>query len=109
MTIYLQQLLLAVIVTYIVELSGFTRSWRHALARRLGFRDETELRPLPPFDCAKCAVWWADLILALCVGQLSLLTVFSAAILSLLSDVISSALLFIHEALAWLFDKLTPQ
>lgn len=109
MSIYLQQLLLSVVVTYIVDLSGFTAAWRRLLARRLGFRDDTELRALPPFDCAKCAVWWADLILALCVGQLSLLTVFSAAILSLLSDVMSSALLFIHEALAWLFDKLTPQ
>lgn len=109
MSIYLQQLLLAVVVTYIVDLSGFTAAWRRLLARRLGFRDDTELRSLPPFDCAKCAVWWADLLLALCTGQLSLLTITAAALLSLLSDVISSALLFIHEALAWLFDKLTPQ
>lgn len=109
MSIYLQQLLLAVVVTYIVDLSGFTARWRRLLARRLGFRDDTELRALPPFDCGKCATWWACLIYTIAAGQVSLLTLAACALLSMLSDVISSALLFIHEALAWLFDKLTPQ
>jgi len=109
MTIYLQLFLLAVIVVYCVDVSGFTQAWRSALARRLGFRSEDELRPLPPFDCAKCATWWACLIYALCAGQFNLLTIATAAGLSLLSDIISAALLFIHESLGWLFDKVTPK
>ena len=109
MTIYLQLFLLAVIVVYCVDVSGFTQAWRSALARRLGFRSEDELRPLPPFDCAKCATWWTCLIYALCTRELSLLTIAEAAVLSLLSDTISAALLFIHESIAWLFDKITPR
>lgn len=109
MSIYLQLPLLALVVVYVVDLSGFTRSWRHALARRLGFADDTELRPLPPFDCGKCATWWVCLIYTLAVGQFSLLTLACCALLSMLSDTIGAVLLFIHELLGFVIDKLTPQ
>lgn len=109
MNIYLQLAILAGIVTYCVDLSGFTQSWRDALARWLHLPDGDALRPLPPFDCAKCAVWWTCLIYPAFVGQFSLLTIAAAAALSLLSDTISAALLFIHEALGWLLDKITPR
>ena len=54
MTTALQLLLLAASVTYIVDVSGFTESWRALLARVLHIRPEN-LRALPPFDCGKCA------------------------------------------------------
>ena len=61
MTATLQLLLLAASVTYIVDVSGFTESWRALLARMLHIRPEN-LRPLPPFDCGKCATFWAVLL-----------------------------------------------
>ena len=109
MSVYLQLLLLAVVVVYVVDQSGFTSSWRHALARRLGYADDTELRPLPPFDCGKCATWWACVIYAACVGQFSLLTLAASAALSLLSDTIGAVMLFIHESLGYVIDKITPR
>ena len=109
MSIYLQLPILAVVVVYCVDLSGFTQSWRGILARRLGFPDADALRPLPPFDCGKCATWWACLIYAAAAGHLSLLTIAEAAALSLLSDTIGALLLFIHEALGWIIDKITPR
>ena len=54
MTATLQLLLLAASVTYIVDVSGFTESWRALLARVLHIRPD-QLRALPPFDCGKCA------------------------------------------------------
>lgn len=109
MSIYLQLPIVALIVAYCVDVSGFTESWRNLLARWLGLHSGEDLRPLPPFDCGKCATWWTCLIYALCAGEFSLLTIAEAAMLSCLSDTIGLLLLFIHEALGWLIDKITPR
>lgn len=109
MNIYLQLLLIAAVVVYCVDLSGFTQSWRNLLARWLGLASGEDLRPLPPFDCGKCAVWWTCLLYPAFTGDFSLLTIAAAAALSLLADTISLALLFIHESLGWILDKITPR
>lgn len=108
MTIYLQLAILAVIVVYCVDVSGFTYSWRSALARWLHTTEEN-LRPLPPFDCGKCATFWACLIWAAIHGQLTLLTALEACALSLLSIPIGGLLVFLREGLAAIIDKITPK
>lgn len=108
MTIYLQLAILAVIVVYCVDVSGFTYSWRSALARWLRTTEEA-LRPLPPFDCGKCAAFWACLIWALIQGQLTLLTALEACALSLLSIPIGGLLVFLREGLAAVIDIITPK
>lgn len=108
MTIYLQLLILAVIVVYGVDVSGFTDSWRGALARFIR-KPVEDLRPLPPFDCGKCATFWACLLWALLQGELTLLTVLESALLSLLSLPIAGFLVFLRESLAALTDIITPQ
>ena len=108
MSIYLQLLLVASITIYIVDLSGFTQSWRSALARRMHI-NETNLRPLKPFDCSLCMTWWVCLIYALIEGQLSLPVIAYSALLSFLSVPIGQAILFIREWASWLIDKLMPR
>ena len=109
MSIYLQLPIVALIVVYCVDVSGFTQSWRNLLARWIGLASGEELRPLPPFDCGKCATWWACLIFALVTGHFTLPVIAMCSVLSLLSDTIGLLLLFIHEALGWLIDKITPR
>lgn len=106
MSIYTQQAILAAVVVFIVDLSGFTDSWRDALARALHIRN---LRPLKPFDCSLCMTWWTCLIYPLCTGDFSLLTLANAAALALLSQPLSAVMLFIVESLNWLFNKITPR
>lgn len=65
--VYWDMLLTAFCAVYIVGVSGFTTAWRGALARLLR-TDERRLRPLPPFDCSKCATFWACLIVAAVEG-----------------------------------------
>lgn len=77
--IYTDLLMVALVVMYVVDLSGFTQSWRSGLARLLHV---SALRPLPPFDCGRCAVWWSCLIYALVAGEFSLPVVCYAALLS---------------------------
>lgn len=106
MSIYTQQAILAAVVVFIVDLSGFTDSWRDALARALHIRN---LRPLKPFDCSLCMTWWTCLIYPICTGDFSLLTLANAAALALLSQPLSAVMLFIVESLNWLFNKITPR
>ena len=106
MSIYLQQFIIAAVVVYIVDLSGFTDSWRALLARLLHI---DRLRPLPPFDCSTCAVWWSCIIAAAVAGQFTILPVAFAALLSYLSTTISGLLLFIREWLLWLLNKMMPR
>lgn len=105
MSIYLQQLVLAAAVVYIVDVSGFTESWRNAIARWLHV---SELRALPPFDCGKCMTFWSTIALAAINGQLHLLTFAAAAALALLSKSFSAVMIFISETIEAFFDSITP-
>ena len=101
-------LLVAAVTIYIVDLSGFTDSWRSALARMMRI-PEQNLRQLKPFDCSLCMTWWVCLIYALIEGQLSLPVIAYSALLSFLSVPIGQAMIFIREWLSWITDKLMPR
>lgn len=103
--IYAELATVAVIVVYIVGVSGFTHSWRSALARVLGIR-EVYMRPIKPFDCPTCMTWWSCVIYAAAVHQLTLWTVAASAALSLLSIPIEQFLLLIREGLTALIAKM---
>ena len=105
MRIYIDLLLVACITIYIVDVSGFTDSWRDALARKLKV---SRLRPLPPFDCGKCMAWWACIIYAIAVHQFNLATIAFAALMSLLSLPLAQIMIFIREAILKLKDLLMP-
>ena len=106
MSIFSDLLLVALVTIYIVDISGFTDSWRSLLARLLHIRS---LRPLPPFDCGKCATFWACIIYAATQWQLTLPVVAFASVLSFLSVPIGGAMIFIREWMNWLIDKLSPR
>ena len=105
--IYIDLTLVALVTIYIVDISGFTESWRTALARYLKI-SESAMRPLKPFDCGKCMTWWVCLIYPICTGDISLGTIAFAALLSHLSNPIGEGLIFIREWITWIFDKLMP-
>ena len=103
MNVYLEMILVSATVVYIVDLSGFTESWRDALARwlRVG-----TIRPLPPFDCGQCMSWWVCLVYAVCVGEFSLGTVAWSAFLAFMSTVTSSLLLLARDIIISVINKL---
>lgn len=105
MSVYVELLLVAGVTVYIVDISGFTGSWRDGLARVLHVQ---RLRPLRPFDCGKCMTWWACLLYAAITGCLSLGTVAFAALLSHLSVPMGGLLIFIREWLTWITNRLSP-
>lgn len=105
MNIYTHLLLLSLVTIYIVDISGFTLSWREALSRWLKV---SALRPLKPFDCGKCMTWWVCLIYPICTGDISLGTIAFAALLSHLSNPIGELMIFIREWMIHIIDRLMP-
>ena len=103
MIIYIDLLLIAVITIYIVDLSGFTQSWRAAVAKWLKVR---ELKPLKPFDCGQCMTWWVCIIYALSMGEFSLPVLAYTALLSFLSLPIGQLFISIREGMLKGINKL---
>lgn len=90
------KILIALIVVYIVDVSGFTTSWRTAVARMLHHREEN-LRPLKPFDCGQCMTWWVTLIYTFCTEGLSVTGIATCAVLALLSVPMGNLLLLARD------------
>ena len=105
MIIYTHLFLVALVTIYIVDISGFTESWRGFIMNRLHI---SRMKDLPPFDCGKCMTWWVCLIYALCAGKFNLGTVAFSALLSHLSNPIQQALIFIREWITCKINKLMP-
>lgn len=102
MKTYIDILMVAFITIYIVDLSGFTQSWRDLVARFLKVK---ALKPLPPFDCGLCMTWWVCIIYTIVTGRFSLATLTFIAMLSYLSIPIGQAMIFIKEGLTTLINK----
>lgn len=105
MNIYTHLFLVGLVTIYIVDISGFTESWRSALARLLKI---SAMRSIKPFDCGKCMAWWVCIIYALCTGHLNLGTIAFSALLSHLSVPLGETLIFIREWFTRIIDKLMP-
>lgn len=103
MKTYIDLLLIAVITIYIVDLSGFTQSWRSAIARKLKAKD---LKPIRPFDCGQCMTWWVCIIFSLITGNFSIPILAYIAGLSFLSIPIGQALIFIKEGLSFIINQM---
>lgn len=100
---YVKMALWAFVVIYVVDISGFTDSWRAALSRFLRIQ---RLRALPPFDCGKCAVFWTCMIYAGCSGELSVWTFAFSCLLSFLTYPAGQLLIVGRDVLLRLINKL---
>ena len=98
MNIYIELLLVACLATWLVDCSGAADTLL-ALAskftRNFGYGPVTSLRP---FTCDLCATWWATIIYALCMGQLSLPVICYCAALAHFSFTLARFFIFLNEA-----------
>lgn len=77
----MELILLAVVVVFIVEISGIVDTFKDVLGKMLNIT----IRRLRPFDCSLCMVWWSLLVYALCVCELNIYTLAYIALLSALA------------------------
>lgn len=95
MSIYIQLLLVAFIVIFIVDLSGFTDTILDIASKVKGQRVES----FRPFTCSLCMTWWCCLVWAICSGHCTLVTIAFSALLAALSFPLSQILIFVREGL----------
>lgn len=105
MNIYVEILIIAAVVVYIVDLSGFTDAWLGWLSKALG----GPVRSLRPFSCSQCMVWWCGLLWAFLQGNGSILVIGYCAALAFLSNTIYSVFLFIREWTKFIISRLMPR
>ena len=106
MSIYLQLLLVAAVVVYIVDLSGFTDTllgWASKFTARWGYPPVHSLRP---FTCSLCMVWWSCLLWCILRNSFTLPTIAYCAALAGLSKTLAKVFIFITESLDMLIGKL---
>ena len=99
MSIYLSLLLLACVVVYVVDLSGFTDTWLKALSRFTTRDGDPAVKELRPFSCSLCSTWWICLLYAYLRNSFTLPVVAYIAGLSFLSITLRELFIFIRETL----------
>ena len=99
MNIYLELLLLACVVVFVVDLSGWTQTWLGWLSKFTARYHLPPVKQLRPFSCSLCMTWWCGLAYAWLQGQLTLPVIAYIAGLSFLSSTLSELFIFIRETL----------
>ena len=107
MNIYVELLLTAFVVVFVVDLSGFTRTWKNALGRWLHV-DPGNLHARP-FDCSLCMTLWTTLAVSLMAGEFTFLTVAYCALLAFLADVIGTAVRLVKDLIIKLTDIISSK
>lgn len=107
MNLYVELLLVAVVVVYVVDLSGWTQTWLGWLSKFTTRRGYPPVKSLRPFSCSLCSVWWCCLLWCLVRKNFTLPSVAASAGLSFFSMTISQVLIFIRDAASELVARLT--
>lgn len=96
-------LLLAVIMVAIIDLSGFTDSWKSALKKMLtrGQFCSPEYS-FKPFDCSFCMTFWSGLVYLSVTAQFSLAMVAYLLVVAFLTPVIKDALVLVRDMVLFL-------
>lgn len=101
--LYLNLFLMAAVICFIVDISGFFDFVKKFIASRLEGKYSNlsaEDIKIPFVTCSLCSVWWAGIIYILVVGEFTFVNLAYVALLALVSSNISGFLLCIKDALA---------
>lgn len=103
-------LLIAAIVVFIVDLSGFTDRWRRPLSDWLYRKTGYTIKHFPPFDCSLCLTFWAGLIWLAVRGSFTLPCIAFVCLAAFLTIPIGTTLTALRDlllaALNWIITKI---
>lgn len=106
MNIYVELLLLAFIVTWIVDCSGVTDTILDLASKFTARYGYPRVESLPPFTCSLCMTWWSTIIFACLSGQFTLPVLAYCAALAGLSKTLAKFFIFITESLDMVIGKM---
>lgn len=100
-------LMIAVIVVCIVDISGFTDSWKSALKKVFtkGMMSDPYYT-LKPFDCSLCMTFWTGLAYMIVTHQVTLFMTAYLLIISIMTPVIKDVIILIRETFIKIISKL---
>lgn len=100
-------LLIAILIVFIIDLSGFGMDFRKWLWKvLLKPRGTVEDIPGKPFFCSLCMTWWIGLITLLIIKQFTLLNIAIVAMVAYLTPIIASTIRLIYDILAKIINLL---
>lgn len=93
-------LFIAVICVVIIDISGFTDSWKSLLKRILTKGRFSEPNySLKPFDCSFCITWWTGVVYMLITHSMSLWMTAYLLGICVMTPVIRDIIILIRETL----------
>ena len=104
--IYLNILLIAVIVTYCLDVSGFKDEITIKISSWLTKGVVNKPFELKPFSCSLCMTFWTSLVYVLCIGAFSLPMLAWICLCSYLTLVIPAFFYFIESVINKFFSDL---
>ena len=105
MKLFADMTLLAAVVVFVVDLSGFSQTVITFVSRVLGRR----VNAVKPLTCSLCMNFWTCLLWALCSGRFCLGSLAWACALAFLSQPMGEALTLVREWVLAVLDKLYPK
>jgi hypothetical protein len=91
---------LTTLVCFVIDLSGFTQSWKGWVSAFFGGR---QLKSLRPFDCSLCMSWWAMVVYLIATGEVAITTLCVAGLIAYGSQLITTALQLLTEGVKVVF------
>lgn len=98
---YLTLLYIAIILTWIIDVSGIIDSLEKGLSKWL----KCKVIIPKPFSCSLCSTWWVSLIYLLFTGNLSLIYVVYITVLCTLTPIITDLFVLLRETLNYIIGK----
>lgn len=95
-------ILVALVVIFVVDLSGFTETWLKVLSHY----KNRKISELKPFSCSLCMVWWVCIAFLLISAKLTLPLVAFSALLAFLSYPIGQLLTLLRELINVMINRL---
>lgn len=100
-------LFIALVVVFVVDLSGAVENLKRLIWRLRRKGEPYEPYSLKPLDCSLCMTWWITLAAALICKGLTWPVAAYCAGLAFLTPVLAAALRLFRDLLALAVDKLT--
>lgn len=102
----IELLLIASVVVFVVDLSGWRDSLLGALSRFTRRYGRGPVRSFKPITCSLCLTWWTGLVWIIVTGQLTLPSVALVAAASWMTDTLSTIFIFIRETITSAITKI---
>ena len=103
--IFSNLLLIAFIIVFIIDYSGFIDEMDKALTK--AFKSRVPLHIPKPFSCSLCLTTWAGLIYLLCVHQLTLFHIGLVAVLAIFTPEILAIIYFMKDLFNNIMDSIS--